>query len=47
MNEVTGIVLSYFIFFGWIPILALGKAISWIIEAVKNNDKDDDKDEQV
>ena len=28
-------VLTIFIFFGWIPILSLGKAIAWVIEAIK------------
>ena len=45
MNEVTGCVLMYFIFFGWIPILALGKAIAWIIEAFRNNNKEDNKND--
>ena len=25
-----------FCFFGWIPILAIGKVIQWILEEIKN-----------
>jgi hypothetical protein len=33
MSDNTAVVLLMFIFFGWIPILALGKAISWCVKA--------------
>lgn len=41
MDDVTCLIICYFIFFGWIPILAIGKAISWIVEACKINNKED------
>jgi hypothetical protein len=37
MNENTAVVLVSFIFLGWMPILALCKGISWIIEAAHND----------
>jgi hypothetical protein len=36
MNENTAGVLILFIFWGWIPILAIGKSIVWIIGACRN-----------
>lgn len=33
MDNTTALIITYFMFFGWIPILALGKSIAWIIEA--------------
>lgn len=36
MNSNTSLIIFSFIFFGWIPILAIGKAIAMIIEAYKN-----------
>ena len=35
MDSNTVTVLMCFIFFGWIPVLAIGKAVSWIIVALK------------
>jgi hypothetical protein len=33
METETGRIIGLLILFGWIPILTLGKAISWCIEA--------------
>lgn len=33
MNDKTAYLIEVFIFFGWIPILAIGKAISMCINA--------------
>jgi len=33
MDDNTSVLILMFIFFGWIPILSLGKAISWCIKA--------------
>lgn len=33
MDSNTAIIILMFIFFGWIPILSFGKAISWCIES--------------
>lgn len=40
MDENTRIVIEGLILFGWVPILAIGKAISWIIESLKNNNNE-------
>lgn len=37
MSENVTLIISYFIFFGWVPILAIGKAVAMIIEAHRNN----------
>lgn len=36
MSDNTAMVISLLIFWGWIPILALGKAISMIVSANKS-----------
>lgn len=36
MRDNTTSIIIWFILFGWIPIIAIGKAISMIIEAYKN-----------
>jgi hypothetical protein len=36
MSDNTLAFLLTFMWIGWIPILAIGKAISWIVLAVKN-----------
>lgn len=41
MEGVKYLIICYFIFFGWIPILAIGKAVSWIVEACKISNKED------
>lgn len=38
MNENTATVIFSFIFFGWIPILAIGKVVTMIIKAYKNKE---------
>ena len=35
MDENTRSVIAIIVLFGWIPILAIGKAISWCIQAFK------------
>ncbi len=34
MNENTVAAIAVICFFGWIPIVALGQAIAWIISAI-------------
>lgn len=36
MDKNTAYVSIMFMFWGWIPILATGKALSWIIDSIKN-----------
>lgn len=36
MDNNTAQVLIVFILWGWIPILAIAKALSWIIDSIKN-----------
>lgn len=38
-------VIMVFIYWGWIPVLAIGKAISWIVQSAKpNNERGIEKD---
>lgn len=37
MDDNTTLIILMFIFFGWIPILAFGKAIAWCIKENKRN----------
>lgn len=37
MSDNLACVLVIFIFFGWIPVLSFGKAISWIVESAKSD----------
>jgi hypothetical protein len=46
LESEVGRIIGLFVFFGWIPILALGKAISMIVYATRcnineNNEEDD------
>ena len=36
MDDNIAIIIVYFMFFGWVPILAIAKAISMIINAWRN-----------
>lgn len=48
MSDNLAYVIVMFILFGWIPLLSIGKAISWIIESTKSNNGnsiEDDLDE--
>lgn len=37
MSDNLASVLIVFIYWGWIPVLAIGKAISWIVQSAKSN----------
>lgn len=45
MSDNLAYVLTIFIFWGWIPVLSIGKAVSWIIESAKSNNDDDTEDD--
>lgn len=37
MSDNVSMIIVYFIFFGWVPILAIGKAVAIIISACRSN----------
>jgi hypothetical protein len=52
MDTELGRIIALFVFFGWIPILSIGKAISMIIVSIKgeccncNKYEEDEEDEE-
>lgn len=37
MSDNVSMIIVYFIFFGWVPIIAIGKAAAIIIAACRSN----------
>ena len=42
MDDNTAYVLCLLILFGWIPILSVGKALAWMIEAWRSKEWQED-----
>lgn len=44
MDENTAYTIVMFLILGWIPILAFGKALSWVILACKGDDTEENEE---